>query len=77
MRTAAQRQQLLRHGRQQRCVQGIIDFFVTIWHAVWPGVDLKEESINAFQGLLVCVAACHVSFRSGAGAVEQETKRCH
>jgi hypothetical protein len=76
MRTAAQRQHLLRHGRKRSCVQGIVDFFVAIWHSVWPGIDLKEESFDAFQGLLVCVTAPQVSFR-GARAVEQKTKRCH
>ena len=70
MSTAAQRQHLLRHGRKRSCIQDIVDFFVTIWHAVCPGVDLKEESFDAFQGLLVCVTAPHVSFR-GARAEEQ------
>ncbi len=63
----------LRHGRKRSCVQGIVDFFETIWHAVWPCVDLKEESFDAFQGLLVCVTAPHVRFR-GARAVEQKIK---
>jgi hypothetical protein len=75
MSTAAQRQHLLRHSRKRSCVQGIVDFFVTIWHAVWPCVYLKEESFDALQGLLVCARPL-MSFRR-ARAVEQKLKRCY